>query len=156
MRKAALGTMRWGRKGVHPPGKKARPYSAKQSPGCSAALSSAAPGLRPNWFWGLPGNSDWASAALTFPCGILSGSTSVYLSPSSLLAAGGNSGGLRPTPFPSSQFGQAPKPTSPSATLSNILPHEMLPRDLPVAGQVVKKNFVGGWEIHSSLASPSF
>jgi hypothetical protein len=24
-------------------------------------------GLRPNGFWGVPGNSDWDSAALTFP-----------------------------------------------------------------------------------------
>ncbi len=38
----------------------------QQAAGCSARVSTRAPGLRPNWFWRLPGKSDWASAALTF------------------------------------------------------------------------------------------
>jgi hypothetical protein len=53
-------------------------------------------GLRPNGFWGMPGHSDWDSAALTFADIFLFLSTSACLNPSSWLAAGDHSGGHMP------------------------------------------------------------
>ncbi len=79
---------------------------------CSARVPTRAPGLRPYGFWGLPGKSDWASAALTKQGSILWVSVSL---PQPVLCCWlrAFAPGLEsPTTLSCSPIGQAPKPTS--------------------------------------------
>ena len=75
----------------------------------------------------MPGNSDWDSAALTFSEIYYIGLRQFALSRLHCLLRSGIPGGEAPTPFPSSQIGQAPKPTSPCCALRAIMPVKCWP-----------------------------
>ena len=68
----------------------------QQSPGCSARVSTRAPGLRPHGFWSRPGPSDWVSPALTFSEVFHHGLRQLVSTRPLGLAAGVHYGGLKP------------------------------------------------------------
>jgi len=130
----------------HPPRKLRGKPAYNKVPGCSAALSSATPGLRPHGFWSRPGPSDWVSPALTFPVNFHSGLRQFVSTRPLGLAAGVHSGGLHPTPFSSSPIGPTPKPTSPSATLYASLPQVLSVKLISLPSNFMGNIFLGGGE----------
>ena len=106
----------------HPPRKLRGKPAYNKDPGCSTALSSAAPGFHPHVFWSRPGPSDWVSSALTFPEVCHRGLRQFVSTRPLGLAVGVRYGGLRPTALSSSPIGPTPKPTSPWANVARNVP----------------------------------
>lgn len=111
----------------------------QHSPGCSAALSSAASGLRPNWFWVWPGKSNRVSAALTFSDVYLCWLRQFASTHSLLLAAGGNSGGRKPHFIPILANRARPKT---HFALGDVVRHG--PQKVAIRAKIMRVFFGGG------------